>query len=77
MTMLRDAELTPHSDTNPVAMRTGLRALTASFAAVAAGNYADNDVISNDADEGEGDPLEFENVVRAAGMTVSITLYVE
>jgi hypothetical protein len=72
MTMLRDAELTPHSDTNPVAVRTGLRALTASFAAVAAGNYADDDVISNDADEGEGDPLEFENVVRAAGGAAKI-----
>jgi hypothetical protein len=67
MTMLRDGTLTPHSDTNPVAVRTGIRAVVGSFIAVAAGNYADNDVISNDADAGEGDPLEFASVVRSAG----------
>ena len=64
---LRDAALTPYSDTNPLAVRAAPRAITASFVAVAAGNYADNDVISNDADAGEGDPLAFTNIVRAAG----------
>jgi len=72
MTTLRDANLTPIGDTNPLAVRAGIRAIQASFAAVAAGNYADNDVISNDADAGEGDPLEFASVVRSAGGAAKI-----
>lgn len=46
---------------NPVA------AVAASFAAAAAGDYADNDVISNSVANGTGDPLEFENAVRVTG----------
>ena len=45
---------------------------TGSFAAVAAGNYADNDVISNDADDGEGDPIEFAAAVRSTGGTAKV-----
>lgn len=39
----------------------------ASFVAVAAENYADNDVVSDDADEGEGSALEFTEAIRVSG----------
>ncbi len=38
----------------------------------AAGDYAANDVLSNDADAGEGDPIEFANFVPVAGMVGTI-----
>jgi hypothetical protein len=43
-----------------------------SFAAVAAGDYADNDVMSNDAGAGLGDPIEFPLAVRAPGGAAKI-----
>jgi hypothetical protein len=46
---------------------TQLRAVSATFAAAAAGNYADNDVISNDAGAGLGDPMEFRFAVGRTG----------
>lgn len=49
-----------------------LRAIVGTFVAAAAGDYADNDVISNDADNGEGDPIEFEGV--GTGKVVGATL---
>lgn len=67
MTQLRDSSLTPIGDANPLAIRGGIRAVVASFAAAAAGDYADNDVISNAVANGTGLPLEFEDVVREAG----------
>lgn len=45
---------------------------TGSFAAVAAGNYADNDVISNDATADQGDPITFANAVRFSGGAAKI-----
>ena len=42
------------------------------FAAVAAGDYADNDVISNSVTDTEGDPVVFANAVRVAGGTNKI-----
>ena len=44
-----------------------IAAVQGSFAAVAAGDYADNDVMSNDAGAGLGDPIEFANAVRVPG----------
>jgi len=51
-----------------------IKAVSDSFAAAAAGDYADNDVISNSVSNGTGTALEFENAVRitgGAGMVVS------
>lgn len=45
----------------------GIRAVTASFVAAAAGDYADNDVLSNSATNGAGLALEFPNAVLTAG----------
>lgn len=49
-----------------------LRAVVGTFVAAAAENYGDNDVISNDADNGEGDPIEFEAV--GSGKVVGASL---
>jgi hypothetical protein len=43
------------------------RVVTASFIAEAAGDYADNDVISDAVANGTGLPIEFEGVVQEAG----------
>jgi hypothetical protein len=51
-----------------------IKSVTASFVAAAAGDYADNDVISNSVANGTGVALEFANAVRVtggAGMVVS------
>lgn len=44
-----------------------VKVVSASFAAAAAGDYADNDVISNSASNGTGLALEFANAVRVTG----------
>jgi hypothetical protein len=44
-----------------------IKAVSASVTAAAAGDYADNDVISNSASNGAGLPLEFANAVRVTG----------
>ena len=56
------------------------RTVLGTFIAVAAGNYADNDVISNDATEGAGDPTTFSDVVtigRAAKIVGAKLTYSE
>lgn len=44
-----------------------IRSVAASFAAAAAGDYADNDVVSNSATNGAGTAMEFELAVSAGG----------
>lgn len=56
-----------------------VKSVSASFAAAAAGDYADNDVISNSASNGAGLALEFPLAVRVpggAGMVISGTINV-
>ena len=42
------------------------------FTAAAAGDYADNDVMSNDAGAGAGDPIVFANAVRQTGGSAKV-----
>lgn len=49
-----------------------IRAVADSFAAAAAGDYADNDVISNSVSNGTGQPLEFVGVPKNAGGAAKI-----
>lgn len=51
----------------PVAPNLSTRFATATLTAVAAGDYADNDVIGNDADDTEGDPIVFADVAASEG----------
>ncbi len=54
-----------------------IKAVTGSFVAAAAGDYADNDVISNSVSNGTGTAMEFANAVRVtggAGMIVGASL---
>lgn len=44
-----------------------IKAVQGSFVAAAAGDYADNDVISDSASNGVGTAIEFENAVRVSG----------
>jgi len=44
-----------------------IKVVSASFVAAAAGDYADNDVISNSVSNGTGVALEFANAVRVTG----------
>lgn len=44
-----------------------IKAVVGSFIAAAAGDYADNDVISDSASNGVGTAIEFENAVRVTG----------
>lgn len=45
---------------------------TVTVTLAAAGDYALGDVLSNDADAGEGDAIQFANIVPVAGMTGTI-----
>jgi len=51
----------------PVFLANKVRSTTASFVAAAAGDYADNDVISNSATNNAGLPLEFKNATGPFG----------
>jgi len=72
MTQLRDTSLAPFTATNPLPTRTPIRPIVGTFAAAAASDYLDNDVISNDAGAGLGDPIIFAGVALVAGGAAKI-----
>ena len=60
------------TDNNPLPVYAPYRSVVDSFVAVASGNYADNDVISDGETNGTGTALEFANTVRVSGGSAKI-----